>query len=139
MLTKAEAEKLGFRIVFHTSHKWRHDNYYQCSYNGGVTWGRKRQIYTEQSQITKHELGHFYVKQVLKPSLNESKSLCIVCANQGKIGIVKYAGIIEGSEKVAVPKYDADGCHYAEDIDVWCKYKQWKCTRCGDLADSDYA
>nr|WP_290226359.1 hypothetical protein [Trichocoleus desertorum] len=132
MISQKEAERLGFRIEFDEDR-----GTYVVS-SDGKNW-RSRSIYNTPKIITQHELGHFYVKQVLKPQLAEGESLCHVCANAGKVGIVRYAGRISGREAFCVTRYDADGEPYTVDEYFGVQYDQWKCTNCGHLADSEYA
>lgn len=133
MISEKEAERLEFRIEFDEA-----KGTYRLSYDGGKTW-RDRSIYNDPKTIKKHELGHFYVKQVLKPKLAEGESLCHVCANAGRVGIVRYAGRVSGREAFCVTRYDGDGEPYTVDEYFGCSYDQWKCTSCGHLADSEYA
>lgn len=139
MINQQKAEELGFRIEFKTDSEWQHDNYFRCSYDGGKIWKHDQQIYNEVDEILRHQIGRFYIDEVLKPELKKGESLCGLCANQGKVGIVRYAGTVEGTEKVCREFYDEDGERYTKDVDVYCRYAQWKCDRCGDIVGSDYA
>lgn len=138
MLNRTEAEKQGFRINFETEKLYRCDHYYEYSYDGGATW-KKHQLYNEPPIILQHELGRFYVETVLKPELKSGESLCGYCKNKGIVGIVKYAGITEGTEKQCQILYDSDGEPYTDDVEYYCRYQIYKCTRCKEIAWSDYA
>lgn len=131
MLSRKQAEDLGFRIDFSDPEKFR------LSYDGGQSW-RCFHLYNMPETILKHQLGQFHVKCVVKPELKADEELCHICANLGQVGIVRYAGIVEGTEKVCVEKWDGD-YNWTQDIDVWCRYAQWKCQRCGYVANSEYA
>lgn len=133
MIKYGEAHELGFRIEFDDN-----NGTYRLSHDGGQTWIENRQTYNEKKIVKRHKLGHFYVKQVLKPQLQKDESLCQLCLNAGKVGIVRYAGRVTGREAVTVVKYQED-YEYTEDEYFGVAYDQWRCTRCGDLADSEYA
>ena len=133
MIKYKEAYELGFRIEFDDN-----NGTYRLSYDGGQTWIENRITYNEKKIVERHKLGHFFVKTILKPSLQEGESLCHMCLNSGKVGIVRYAGRVIGTEAVTVVKYDED-YEYTEDAYFGCAYDQWTCTRCGFLAHSEYA
>jgi len=133
MLKYEEAYKLGFRIEFDDD-----KGTYCLSHDGGQTWVKNCQTYNDKNIVKKHKLGHFFVKTILKPSLQKGESLCHVCLNSGKVGIVRYAGRVTGVEAVTVVRYQED-YEYTQDEYFGCAYDQWRCTRCGDIADSEYA
>lgn len=133
MIKYEKAYELGFRIEFDDN-----NDTYRLSYDAGQTWIENRQTYNKKPIVTKHKVGHFYVKQVLKPQLEKGEELCHMCLNSGKVGIVRYAGRVTGTEAVTVVKYHED-YEYTEDEYFGCAYDQWKCTSCGFLADSEYA
>lgn len=140
MLSKQEAHEKGFRIEF-TINKEGEVTKWIESFDGGKTW-REWTEYNPprtQEQVETQRRNRFYVRHVLKPNLNDGEDLCIPCANQGKVGIVKYAGRIHGREAQCVVRYDDAGEPYTCDEYFSVSYDQWKCTSCGDLADSEYA
>lgn len=138
MISREDAEGLGFRIEFKTDADYHTDNFYRISWDAGETWKGKRHLYTDSNEILKHQLGRFYVICVLKPQLSKEEELCTQCAHKGEVGIVQYAGITTGIEKICVEKWHED-YNYTEDIEVYRRYAQWKCCKCGDIARSDYA
>ncbi|MEP0799043.1 hypothetical protein [Funiculus sociatus] len=133
MIKYEEAYELGFRIEFDDN-----NGTYRLSYDGEQTWIENRQIYNKKGIVTHHKIGHFYVKHILKPQLQKGEQLCNMCLNAGKVGIVRYAGRIYGTEEVTVVRYEED-YEYTKDESFGVAYDQWKCTSCGFLADSEYA
>lgn len=110
---------------------------WKCSFDGGKTWLSKP-FYNEENIMLAHLLGEYHVRFELKPELKKDESLCRICMNKGKVGIVKYAGRESGTETVTKVRYIEDA-EIHEDVSFGVAYDTWRCQRCGHLADSEYA
>lgn len=118
---------------------------YKYSFDNGKTWKKSYTRYSRyidypEEEIIKQLLNQYTVQILINPQLQEGEELCLKCMYQdGAVGIVRYAGIVKGSEAFTVVKYNSDGEGYTVDEYFSCRYAQWKCQRCGNIADSEYA
>lgn len=112
--------------------------YLHYTLDGGNNWIHTN-LYNDPHIVVQGIINRFAIFTVLNPNLNKGESLCRSCATSGKVGVVRYAGRISGTETHCVNAIDETGEFVAEDREFYCEYDQWKCQRCGYIAESDYA
>lgn len=108
------------------------------SFNGGQNWLHTANKWNEIPVMIRHIINRYAIYQVLNPPLNKGEELCGVCANRGKVGIMRFNRITEGREAQTQILYDVAGEPYTDDVWYYCRYRVEKCDRCGH-EDSDYA
>src|SRR5574339_48437 len=108
------------------------------SFNGGESWLHTANKWNEVPVMIRHIVNRYAIYHVLNPQLGKGESLCGVCANQGRVGIMRFSRITAGKEAQTQVLYHDDGEPYTDDVWFYCRYRVERCDRCGH-EDSDYA
>jgi hypothetical protein len=108
------------------------------SHNGGETWQCSGNSWNTIDWTIRHIVNKFAIYHVLDPKLTIDEELCPVCAAFGRVGVMRFNRMTDGTETQAQVLYSPDGEPYVDDVSFYCSYRIEKCDTCGN-EESDYA